>query len=103
MKYRHLPPAERRAAFIDRGLQYAAQVGWASMTRDGFARHAGVATGLLGYYWPTWADFRESVMAEAVRRSVLGVVAHGLILGSTAARAAPTDLKQQALAAAVNQ
>jgi len=88
--------AQARTDLLDAGLSVAADKGYAFMRKADVAAAADRATGSINATFGTMDAFRAAVMAEAVARGVLVVVAQGLANGDTVAMSAPDDLKRQA-------
>jgi AcrR family transcriptional regulator len=89
---------DRNRRVLEAALEIAKERGYASLTRDGIAERAGVASGSVNNAYGTMEKLRDAVMAEAVRRELTAIVAAGLAVGHPAARAAPDGLKNLALA-----
>jgi len=89
--------SERRRKLIDAGLRAARAVGFARMTRGGVAVIAGLANGTVNHEFGTMAEFREAVMQEAVDRRDLSIIGQGLAVGSPIARAAPPEVRADAV------
>lgn len=88
----------RNRRILDSALELAELRGYRAITREQVAERAGVATGSVNNAYGNMEGLRDAVMAAAVERRVPGVVAQGLADGHPAARAAPQDLKDSALA-----
>lgn len=89
---------ERNRRILDAALSLAGERGYASVTRDDVAARAGVATGSVNNAYGTMGGLRDAIMGAAVERGLLDIVAQGLAAGHPAARAAPQDMKDSALA-----
>ena len=79
-------------------LEIAETVGFHRMTRADIAAHADVSPGLVSLHLGTMDALRRSVMRAAIKRESLKVIAEGLALGNSHARAADPELKARALA-----
>ena len=88
----------RNRAVLDAALTAAATHGYRVFTRQQVADLAGVATGSVNNAFGTMDGLRDAVMAAAVDRGLVAIVAQGLADRHPAAVGAPPDLKQQALA-----
>ena len=91
----------RRERVMAAALIVAERDGWQQMTRERVAAEAGVAAGTVNNavgVGGTMAGLRDAVMAEAVARGVLAIVAQGLAAGHPAAKAAPVEMRQGATA-----
>lgn len=89
---------ERNRRILDAALALAGERGYKNVTRDDVAAVAGVATGSVNNAYGTMAALRDAIMAEAVSQKLLAIVAQGLADAHPAARSAPPELKQSALA-----
>lgn len=88
----------RNRAVLNAAVEIAQERGYASLTRDGVADRAGVAAGSVNNAYGSMDALRDAVMAHAVDQRLVDIVGQGLAAGHPAARAAPDDLKQEALA-----
>ena len=79
-------------------MALAGERGYEKITRHDVAARAGVATGSVNNAYGDMAGLRDAVVSAAVERGLLVIVAQGLAAGHPAARAAPQDLKDSALA-----
>lgn len=89
---------ERNRKVLEAAISLAGEVGYSKLTRDEIAERAGVAAGSVNNAFGTMDELRDAVMAEAVGRGLLAIVAQGLAASHPVARAAPQDLKDSALA-----
>lgn len=94
------PRAQRARNVLTAACAVAEDRGLSHVTKRVVALRAGVATGTVINAFGSMDALREEVLREAVRRPMLSVLAEGIIAGHEIARAAPGDLKQQALAVA---
>lgn len=90
--------AERRTAIMAAALELAEATGFGNITRDGVAQRAGVAVGSVNHEFGTIAKLRDEVMAQAVAREILPIIAQGLACNHPALQNAPGELKSAALA-----
>lgn len=88
----------RNRAVLDAALQVASERGYRTMTRDQVAERAGVAVGGVNNAYGTMDGLRDAVMAAAVDRGVLPIVAQGLADRHPAALASPEPVRKAALA-----
>lgn len=88
----------RNRRVLEAAVELAGEVGFGNITRDAVAARAGVATGSVNNAYGTMDELKAAVMAEAVERQLGAIVAQGLAVGHPAARAAPQQLKDSALA-----
>jgi hypothetical protein len=79
-------------------LERARTVGYNNLTRAVVADAAGVSEALVSHYFGTMTELKEVVMAEAVKRGIVEIVAQGLAAGNPVARAASEEVKASALA-----
>lgn len=86
-----------RLATLTAALDIATREGYSAMTRDGVAKQAGVAAGMVNHVWGSMDALRDAVMHAAVRRRVLPIIAHGLVTKHPAMDAADEMLKREAL------
>lgn len=94
-----LKPNDRRDQILDAAIHVAEREGYARMTRDQIADHAGVATGLVSHYFGTMPQLRRTVMRHAVIRENLIVIGQGIAAGDLHALKAPYEVKQDAMRA----
>ena len=83
---------------LNKAIVMAGEVGFTRLTRDGVAKAAGVADGMINKCFGTVEGLRKAVITEAVRTENLAVIAQGLAFGYEEARRAPARLKDRALA-----
>lgn len=88
----------RNRAVLEAAIALAQERGFAHVTRDLVAERAQVAAGSVNNAFGTMDGLRDAVMAAAVERELVDIVGQGLAAGHPAARAAPEDLKRDALA-----
>lgn len=91
----------RRERVLTAAIAVAERVGWPNLTRDLVATEAGVAAGTVNNAMGvggTMRDLSDAVMAEAVERGVLAIVAQGIAAGHPVARAAPAGMRADAVA-----
>jgi AcrR family transcriptional regulator len=95
---RRLNPDERKAHILSCAVSLAQLTGYLSLTRDAVAQVAVVSPALITRYFYCTDDLRASVMREAVRLELAGIVAEGLAARCPVAQAAPLALRQAAAA-----
>lgn len=93
-----MKPADRRADILTAAVQVAARDGWGTLTHASVAVRASVSQGLVVRYLGTKPQMLRAVMREAVRTSVLPIVAEGLARRDSHALRACQDLKDAAAA-----
>lgn len=94
----------RREQILAAAMQIATSTGYNSLTRDGVAHLAGVATGTVNHVFDTMRQLRSAVMCCAVTRAkrhnspeLRLIIAQGLAEGDSVAHGAPDWLKREAL------
>lgn len=88
----------RNRAVLDAALRLALLRGYRNITRQQVADEAGVAVGSVNNAFGTMDGLRDAVMAAAVHRGDLPVIAQGLVDRHPAALNAPQAIKDSALA-----
>lgn len=89
---------DRNRRVLEAAVSLASERGYQKITRSEVADRAGVATGSVNNAYETMDGLRDAVMAAAVERGLLAIVAQGLAASHPTARAAPQVLKDSALA-----
>ena len=92
-----MKPEARRDQILATALTIATEQGYNSLTRDGVANAAGVATGQVNHIFNTMTQLRRAVMRAAVHRELRPIIAQGLAQGDKEAHAAPEGLKRESL------
>lgn len=92
-----LKPEVRREQILAAALHIASTTGFNSLTRDGVAEQAGVATGQVNHIFNTMNQLRRAVMRAAVHREIKPIIAQGLAAGDSEAHKAPEWLQRAAL------
>ena len=87
----------RRDQILAAAIAMSLDVGFNSLTRDGVAERAGVATGQINHMFNTMTILRRAVMRAAVHRELLPIIASGLALQDKQAHNAPVWLQDKAL------
>lgn len=88
----------RNQAVLDAGVALAEKYGMQAVTRPRVAAESGLSTGTVSNAFGSMDALRDAVMAAAVDREIIVIVAQGLAERYPAALNAPADLKQRALA-----
>lgn len=88
----------RNQAILEAGVTLAAEKGFRKFSRTDVAARAGVAAGSVNNAYGTMDGLHDAVMAVAVERGLVAIVAGGLAERHPAACAAPSQLKESALA-----
>lgn len=103
------PKAERTRQILDAAMEIAITEGYEKLRRDDVAERAGVATGQINHVFSTMQQLRRAVLRKTVdilntklseeeRAKYLSILAQGLSEGEQAAKNAPIEMKQEALA-----
>ena len=88
---------ERNRRVLETAIALASERGFANLFRGDVAEKAGVATGTVNNAYGDMDGLKSAVMAAAVERGLLNIVAAGLAERHPVARAAPAETKQAAL------
>ncbi len=91
MKTLRLDPEDRREQLLNLALEIAKKN--QKFTFQDVANAAGLTTAAVIYHFPTKAQFQRDVMRAAVKRSIVPIVAHGLLAGDAHARKASPELR----------
>jgi DNA-binding transcriptional regulator YbjK len=85
---------------LNAAFALAAKKGLRNIRRAQIAKRAQCAAGLVSYYFrPDGMDgLRTAIVKRAIEREHLGILASALAEQHAAAKAAPSELKQKALA-----
>jgi len=92
-----MPKNKTKLKILNAALKLAESEGFTNITRDGIAAAARVACGLVNYHYKTMDDLRDAMMRQAVSKSLLTVLAQGIVYGHPVALNAPGELKKQAM------
>lgn len=87
---------ERYHHILEAALGLAQTVGYRSLTRANVAEAAGVAPSLVSHYYLMVELLKMEVLALAVERGILPLVAEGLVAGEAVCLNAPMDLRARA-------
>lgn len=87
---------DRDQRILDAAVQCALASGYDWITREEVARLAGVATGTVNSAFGTVADLKRAVLAEAVEKRILPIIAQGLAGQHAIIMSAPLELRQAA-------
>ncbi len=90
-------PELRYTHILGLAVELARHTGYNHLTRATVAGVAGVSEALVSHYFGSMDELKAAVMAEAVKRGVVEIVAQGLAAGNPAARSASEGLKQAAI------
>lgn len=90
----------RKLELLALGLALAEKEGIQNVSRAKLAERSGMSEALLSYYW-TATGFRADLLAAAILRENLTVIAQGLALRHPIALGAPLALRQAAAATLV--
>ena len=92
-----LDPKARKAAILAEAVQLAQEIGYTHITRDEVAERAGVAIGLVTYYFKNMDRLKREIMREAITLKHHVILLQGLAAGDAIAEGAPTGLKAAAV------
>lgn len=98
MKYKRLNPKVRKGEILAAAIELAKTEGYGHISRRRIADLAGTSPPLITRYFKNMDELREAVMREAIQIPALHVVAQGLVSGCPIARAAPEQVRLDALA-----
>jgi AcrR family transcriptional regulator len=97
MKQIKLDPTVRKEQLLDAALRISEQRGYMTASRDDVAAMAGCAASLVSYHFGTMPNLRRAIMSAAIDRKNLTVLAQGLAMGESKAKAAPAELRAAAV------
>lgn len=86
----------RGQEILEAGVLLAQEIGLHGITRDGVAERARVSTALVNRYWGTIAQLKDKIVATAVERELLDILAQAILDKHPAALAAPRRLQERA-------
>lgn len=89
---------QKRDVILTKALDYAIQMGWENFKRDDFCNEIGIATGSINYHFKSMDGFKRAIMRKAVAKRIVPIVAQGIAMRCSVARAAPESLKKLAIA-----
>jgi len=87
----------RKAQIVKAGLDVAQEVGFANLSRVEISKRAGVSITILSRYFVNLANLADQVMALAIERCALDVIAEGLASQHPRAVGMPRELKEAAV------
>lgn len=90
--------ASRNRQILEAAIALAGERGFRQFSRRDVADRARVADGSVNNAFGTMPALHDAVMAAAIERKLLDIIAGGLAMAHPMARAAPQDLKDSALA-----
>jgi AcrR family transcriptional regulator len=93
-----LDPKERKQQILDVAVKLAEVVGVEGLRREGVAKGAEVADGLVSRYFNTMTQLRRAVMRRAVHTENLTIIAQGIAARDPEAMKASPELRAKALA-----
>lgn len=88
-----------RQKILETAIAMSADGGFTRLTRDGVARAAGVADGMVNKCFGTVSGLRSAIIIEAIRTENLDVLGQGLAARYPEALTMRPHLKARALAA----
>lgn len=86
----------RGQEILEAGISLALELGLHGVTRDGVAERARVSTALVNRYWGTIEKLRDKIVATAVERELLGILAQAILDKHPVAIASPRRLQERA-------
>ena len=89
-------PKTRKAAILKHAVQLAKEKGYSHVTRDEVAIQAGVACGLVTYYFKSVGRLKREIMRYAVRMEHHDILLQGLAAKDLIAERAPAELRAKA-------
>ncbi len=102
-KRTYLKDEVRRDQILTAAIDMALSTGYNSLTRDGIAKQAGVASGQVNHKFNTMTQLRRNVMRAAVSRELLPIIASGLAMGDVHAQKAPQWLQEKAVLSTIKK
>lgn len=97
---KRIAPEARQEEILAAALDLAAASHFQTVTRDAVAEAAECSPGLVSRYFQTMDGLRDAIVAAAVERRVLRVVAQGLVAQHAAVADIQPWLRDKALASA---
>jgi AcrR family transcriptional regulator len=91
-----LDPKTRKAQILDAAVRVAERTGTDQLAFKDVANGASVSIGLVIHYFGTMTQLKRAVMREAVRTSVVPIVARGIAVGDPQALKASPPLRNAA-------
>jgi AcrR family transcriptional regulator len=90
-----MQPQARKELILDEAIQLSIRIGYNSITRDLVAERMGIASGLVGKYYPRMHNLRVAIMEAAINREILEILAQGLTVNDPLALTIPACLKDK--------
>ena len=87
---------DRAQEILEAAVALATDLGLHNVTRDGVAERARVSTALVNRYWGTIAALLDQVVATAVERELLPILAQAILDKHPLALSAPRRLQERA-------
>ena len=87
---------DRTREILEAGVAVALEHGLHSVTRERVSAQARVSTALVNLYFGTMAALRDRIVATAVERELLGIIAQAMLDKHPTALAAPRRLQERA-------
>ena len=97
-KYKRLNPKVRKGEILAAAIKLAESETYCHVSRQQIAEVAGTSPPLITRYFKNMDELRDAVMREAIRIPALHVIAQGLAGGCPIAKAAPEQVRLDALA-----
>lgn len=92
----------RRRELLDSAIKIAKEKGYKSVTRNAVSKGAGMANGLLNYWYESIDSLRSDVMEHAIAncktdKTMLLIISQGIFEENPTALSAPKSIKTKAL------
>lgn len=71
-------PTERKQELLEVAIELAKEIGYSHLTRNGIARKAGVAYGLVTTYFKNIDNLKKSVIKESIKLEILPIIAQAI-------------------------
>lgn len=86
-----------KAAILSAAVSLARRRGLRKVTRLTVSEDAGIATGTVNYHFDTMAKLRDAVVAVAVEKKIMPIIAEAIISKHRGVKGLPTGIRSQAL------
>lgn len=96
-KKRYNDSSERRIQILDAAMELAGKIGYQNITREMVATAANTSCALVTWYFSPMESLKRIVMATAIEREILPIIAQGLSLGDEQTLTIRKELKQKVL------
>jgi len=89
---------DRKKQIMTHAIELSRKIGYMNVRRDGLAKNAGVANGLVSVHWSTMTQLKKAIMREAIQLEDLVIIGQGLAMKDKHALKAPEELRDRAIA-----